>query len=125
MNDKYKEIIDLQHHISKVHKPMSLSNRGAQFAPFAALTGYDDMVKEQGIGIDERKELSDDEIVEINNKLNEIKRNDDVLVKYYRYNLNHEIIGKVTKYEPSEQSIMIEKQKILFNEIISIKLLSK
>ena len=40
----YDDIIDLSHHISKRHRPMSMLNRAAQFAPFAALTGYNDSI---------------------------------------------------------------------------------
>ena len=36
---KYDDIIDLPHHVSKVHPQMSIWDRSAQFAPFAALTG--------------------------------------------------------------------------------------
>ena len=43
----YGDIIDLPHHQSAKHKHMSLYDRAAQFAPFAALTGYDDMVAEE------------------------------------------------------------------------------
>ena len=43
--EKYKDIIDLPHHKSAVHKPMSMMNRAAQFAPFAALTGHDDAIR--------------------------------------------------------------------------------
>ena len=42
----YEDIIDLPHHVSRVHTPMSLQNRAAQFSPFQALTGYDSAVKE-------------------------------------------------------------------------------
>lgn len=45
-NDNYKDIINLPHHISKKHPQMSLKDRAAQFAPFAALTGYDEAIKE-------------------------------------------------------------------------------
>ena len=45
-NTKYDDIINLMHHVSKKHKQMSIENRSAQFAPFAALTGYEDEVKE-------------------------------------------------------------------------------
>lgn len=43
----YADIIDLPHHQSDKHPQMSLYDRAAQFSPFAALSGYDDMVKEQ------------------------------------------------------------------------------
>ena len=36
--DKYDDIINLKHHVSKKHLPMSIESRAAQFAPFAALT---------------------------------------------------------------------------------------
>lgn len=42
---KYDDIINLEHHVSKKHKQMSMEDRCAQFAPFAALTGYDEIVK--------------------------------------------------------------------------------
>ena len=38
---KYADIIDMPHHVSKRHPQMSMWNRAAQFAHFAALTGYD------------------------------------------------------------------------------------
>ena len=43
----YADIIDLPHHQSSTHPHMSLYDRAAQFAPFAALTGYDDMITEE------------------------------------------------------------------------------
>ena len=42
----YADIIDLPYRQSEKHPHMSLYDRAAQFAPFAALTGYDDMVRE-------------------------------------------------------------------------------
>lgn len=50
MNDAkilYADIIDLPHHRSEKHPHMSLYDRAAQFAPFAALTGYDAMIEEE------------------------------------------------------------------------------
>ena len=44
--DNYEDIINLPHHVSKRHPQMSMWNRAAQFAPFAALTGYDDAIKD-------------------------------------------------------------------------------
>ena len=37
----YEDIIDMPHHVSSRHQPMSMYARAAQFAPFAALTGYE------------------------------------------------------------------------------------
>ena len=42
---KYDDIINLPHHISKKHPQMSLYDRSAQFASFAALSGYEDAIK--------------------------------------------------------------------------------
>ncbi len=46
MNKKYDSIINLPHHESKTHPPMPMHDRAAQFAPFAALTGYDTAIRE-------------------------------------------------------------------------------
>lgn len=45
-SDKYNDIINSPHHVSKKHARMSLEERSAQFAPFSALTGYDEVIKE-------------------------------------------------------------------------------
>lgn len=46
MSNNYDDIINLPHHVSKRHPQMSMLNRAAQFAPFAALTGYDAAINE-------------------------------------------------------------------------------
>ena len=46
INAKYESIIDLPHPTSRKHPRMKNSDRAAQFAPFAALTGYDAAVKD-------------------------------------------------------------------------------
>ena len=58
MNGKYDEIMGLPHHVSKTRQQMPMSNRAAQFAPFAALTGYDATIKETGRLTDARIELN-------------------------------------------------------------------
>lgn len=42
----YEDIVNLPHHVSKKHPQMSAEKRAAQFAPFAALTGYEDVIDE-------------------------------------------------------------------------------
>lgn len=43
----YADIIDMPHHVSTKHPHMSLHDRAAQFSPFAALSGYEDMIDEE------------------------------------------------------------------------------
>ena len=58
MKDKYVDIINLPHHVSKRHPQMSLEARAAQFAPFAALTGYEKAIKEVDDGLNWTQEES-------------------------------------------------------------------
>lgn len=65
----YEDIINLPHHVSPVHPPMPLSDRAAQFAPFAALTGYGDVIKETARQTDRKPELTEEEKQELDYKL--------------------------------------------------------
>ena len=58
--DGYEDILNLPHHVSKTRPQMSMQNRAAQFSPFAALTGYDDAIKETGRLTDEKIEMDED-----------------------------------------------------------------
>ena len=60
MDNRYDEIINLPHHVSPTRPQMPMSDRAAQFAPFAALTGYDAAIKETGRLTDERIELDEE-----------------------------------------------------------------
>ena len=53
---RYDDIIDLPHHVSKTHPQMPLADRAAQFAPFAALTGHADAIRETERLVEERVE---------------------------------------------------------------------
>lgn len=53
---RYDDIINLPHHCSHKHPPMSRHNRAAQFMPFAALTGYDAIIAETAMRNEERVE---------------------------------------------------------------------
>ena len=66
---KYDDIIDLPHHTSPTRKRMSMTERGAQFSPFAALTGYEEAVAETARLTEEKRELSEDMRSEIDEKL--------------------------------------------------------
>lgn len=77
MNEKYKDIIHLPHKQSTTRPHMAVVDRAAQFAPFAALVGYDDAVKETARLTESRRELSDGALEQLNAKLNYIQEHLD------------------------------------------------
>ena len=129
--NKYDDIINLPHYESKTRKRMSLEARSAQFAPFAALTGYDNKVKETARRTDKRIELSDEEYNIINTKLQIIKEHikeqpeinfvifvKDKLKDGGKY---EEVNGKVRVIdEVNEEIILVDKRKIFLKNIYDI-----
>lgn len=59
MSDQYEDIINLPHPVSKKHPQMSMEDRAAQFAPFAALTGHGEAIKKTAEGVAESYEKDD------------------------------------------------------------------
>ena len=72
MNDNYDDIKHLSRPQYDDLHPMSMSDRAAQFSPFAALVGYDDEVDEAARLTDSRIELTEDGINELNDNLNRL-----------------------------------------------------
>lgn len=75
MMGKYDDIINLPHHVSKKHPQMSLHDRAAQFAPFAALTGYEEKVRESARITEEFHPILGREKEEIDRKLLILQQN--------------------------------------------------
>ena len=65
----YADIINLPHHELKTRQRMPFNNRAATFSPFAALTGYDDAVKETARLTSEQIELDEGAKEILNDKL--------------------------------------------------------
>lgn len=68
IKSKYDEIMGLPHHVSRTRPQMPMSDRAAQFAPFAALTGYDSAIKETGRLTDEKIELDEEALTTLDMK---------------------------------------------------------
>ena len=62
----YEDILNLSRPQYPDHPPMSIHDRAAQFSPFAALVGYDDAVAETARLTDRRREISEEELRELN-----------------------------------------------------------
>jgi len=74
--NRYDDIINLRHYSSPARPRMSRMNRAAQFAPFAALTGYDAAVTETARLTDKRHELTEDERIMLSEKLHILSENE-------------------------------------------------
>lgn len=74
MSDPYEDILLLPHPVSKKHAPMPAGDRAAQFAPFAALTGYDAAVQETARLTQERLELDESERAALDDELAQLAK---------------------------------------------------
>ena len=131
--NKYEEILYLPHHTSSKRKPMSLESRSAQFAPFSALTGYEDEINEIGRLTDEKIELTEEAKEQINNQLFWLKNH-----KEEKFNITYFIkdskksggyyqtsTTKLKKIDSVKQIITTSSnQKILIDNIVKIELLT-
>ena len=134
----YGDIIDLPHHQSKKHPHMSLYDRAAQFSPFAALTGYDDMVREEARLTETQRELSETDWDVLDRKLaliaGRIAENDhpEITVTYFvpdarktggRY---EEMTGIVKRIDAVEQAIIFYGPNMVSGgQIIAIPMISE
>ena len=129
--DNYEDIINLEHHISSKHPRMSIRDRSAQFAPFSALNGYDNAVKETARMTDNRIEIDEEIKKMLSEKLinikNQINQKPKVTFMYFIPDLKKnggqyvEVSGNVKKIDEYEDKIILEDgNEILINDIIDI-----
>lgn len=130
--DKYNDIINMPHHVSKTHPQMSLKARSAQFAPFAALTGYGDVINETGrltnekIEIDdELKEILNEEIMKIKSKLSKrLTISFTYFIPDAKKNGGKYVTVKGIVKKVNDNSIILEdKTEILIEDIIDITII--
>lgn len=123
LSGKYDDIIKLPHFVSKRYPQMSMHDRAAQFSPFAALTGYDDLVKETARITDQKVDLDEYILDNLNERLCILKKNlserTEVDITYFqedlkksggRYINKHGIIKKIDEFTGSilfEDGVMI------------------
>ena len=129
VDELYGDIIDLPHYEPKHHPRMALYKRAAQFAPFAALTGYDAKVEEAARYVDRRVELTEEDIAGINRILQTLKQkeNPEIRIRYFRKDEFKdggsylEVTGKVKKIDEYRRCLTLEDgTKIMFADINSI-----
>lgn len=89
--DKYGDIIGHPHFVHPHRRPMPMQNRAAQFAPFAALTGYDEEIGEAGRLTEQQHALTEDEQDALNLALQQL------------LNSGEQPLITVTYFEPDAQ----------------------
>lgn len=129
---EYENILDLKHfEPSSKHPRMTLYKRSAQFAPFAALSGYSEQIDETKRLTTRKIELSDDKKEEINNDLSVLLSNNNLIAKiiYFlkdKYKSGGKYIsisGKIIKYDDIKRFIILEnKQKINIDNIVDLSI---
>ncbi len=132
MTGQYDDIIGLLHHVSSTRPQMSLSDRAAQFSPFAALTGYDAAVKETARLTSSRIDLDDYAKESLNEKLllieERIQSDPQIIITYFMpddrksggaYVSVTGIVKKIDDYE--HVVVMRDGKKIPINEIAEIE----
>lgn len=125
----YFEILSREHPKSKKHPRMSRMNRAAQFAPFAALTGYEESIEETARLTDRKNELSEYEIEELNAKLNfiqeHIKERPEVTITYFQPDERKEggayitITGKVRRIDEVDRVVMFDDERTVGIDVIT------
>ena len=131
MNGKYDEIMGLPHHVSKTRPLMPMSDRAAQFAPFAALTGYDAAIKETGRLTDERIELDVEALSALDMKyqllMEALDEAPEVTITYFQPDERKaggkyvSAVGTVKKIDDFERRItMRDGTRIPMDDVLSI-----
>ena len=130
---RYADILDLPHHVSETRPAMSLHDRAAQFAPFAALTGYDDAIAEADRLTEGRAELTEEAKAEIDARLQalreELRSRPEVTLTVFRADKRKKggayitLRGRVLRLSEEEQTLTMEDgTKIGFENIIKVEI---
>ena len=132
MTDNYDDIIYLPRHVSKRHPQMSLYNRAAQFAPFAALTGYGEAIAETARQTAPKIEIMEDDRQLMDRKLllltNHLEEEPTITITYFQPDRRKSggqyltITGVVKAIRTNERIIIMkDRKKISIDTIVGLE----
>ena len=102
---------------------VSRIDRAKQFLPFDALKGLQEALREKEIEYEEKIELSEESLTELENKFNKIEKGSYVKIRYYKNRQYIEINGIVTNIDYTRKKIQIDKnENINMCDIINISI---
>ena len=123
MTEDYSDIINLPHHVSRNHPQMPMMARAAQFAPFAALTGYDAVIHETARLTDKQVELEEYDNERLNRIFSELmdwlEEHPVVTVSYFKPDEHKAggaymtVSGKLKKIDTYEQIMKMEDGTVI------------
>ena len=128
---QYNDIINLPHHVSSTRPQMPMLDRAAQFAPFAALTGYDAAIKETGRLTDEKIEMDEEALNILNMKyqilVDSLDDKPEVTFTYFKPDERKaggayvKVTGTVKKVDDFERLIVMQNgAKMPMDDILNI-----
>ena len=98
-------------------------SRAKQFLPFDALKGLQEALREKEQEQEEKIELSEESLLELNNSFNKIEIGSKVKIKFYKNNKYVEISGTITNIDYIKKKIQIENfLNINISDIVSISI---
>ena len=132
MKGQYDDIINLPHHVSARHPKMPMSERAAQFSPFMALTGYEDVIRETARLTWQKPELSENVREELEWKMRilaeHIAEHPEITVSYFLPDERKEggsmvrETGRLKKIDETERIIRLENGcEIRVDDILEIE----
>ena len=104
---------------------MNREDRAKQFAPFEALTGLRDALRQVELELerDEKQEVPEDRAAKISKVLNKIEKGKTVRVTYYDSGYYVDVEGVVTSIDRTFKFIVIGEGKIYFDDLYEIKII--
>lgn len=120
LNSQYEDMYDMSHHVSDRHSHMSIHDRAAQFAPFAALTGHGAAIAETARLTEDKLELDESQKAVLDQKLTNIMHSADEISVDVEYFVRDErksggryehVSGRIKKVDMYRQMILMEDEK--------------
>ena len=115
---RYDDLLDLPHPVSQKHPRMSAHDRAAQFSPFAALTGFGEVIEETGRLTEVRTELAEDERKALDAKFRALAEDPsadrEILVTFFKEDPRKEggayltVSGRIRKVDEIARCIVLE-----------------
>lgn len=132
MSRRYDDIIDLPHPVSARHPHMPVSDRAAQFAPFAALTGYDAAIRETARLTDQKVEQTEEAKALLDRKqqllLESARTHPEVTVTYFKADPHKSggayvsVTGHFRSIDPiKRQLVLTDKTYIPLDDIFKLE----